>query len=56
MPRSKCNSICANCTRAHNGLNGRFCFELGVYVEHRHQPQCGRDSKQVESLKQEMRL
>ena len=56
MAKSKCNPICAGCARAQNGINGRYCFELGVYVEHHAEPRCGRERKNVEQFKTEMAL
>jgi len=34
------NKICAACTKAHNGVNGRFCNVLKCYVEYSKKPQC----------------
>lgn len=31
---------CSECPNAHNGLNGRFCNKVGVYVEYNTTPIC----------------
>ena len=38
--KSNTNPYCAVCPKAHNALNGRYCNELHMYVEHAHRPQC----------------
>lgn len=34
------NKVCANCLKAYNGVNGRYCSELGCYVEWAKEPKC----------------
>lgn len=34
------NNVCANCLKAYNGVNGRYCSELGCYVEWAKEPIC----------------
>lgn len=36
------NEVCAQCLKAYNGLNGRFCNELGCYVEWDKEPKCAK--------------
>ena len=40
---TKTNEICAQCLKAYNGLNGRFCNELGCYVEWDSEPKCKKE-------------
>lgn len=43
---SHANPTCAKCTTAHNGLNGRFCKLLKIYVERSSNPPCQTNKKQ----------
>ena len=38
--KTNTNAICAACRKAHWGLNGRYCRQLKMYVEHRGTPLC----------------
>lgn len=38
--KTKTNQYCADCPRAHNGLNGRYCEQLERYVEFDKWPAC----------------
>ena len=34
------NIACKTCADAHNGINGRYCEVLKMYVEHREMKAC----------------
>lgn len=40
MSKSETNEICANCLKAFNGVNGRYCSEFGYSVEWAVNPPC----------------
>jgi hypothetical protein len=49
-----CNTTCAICVTAHNGINGRYCDILGRYVEYDKEPPCRTTQQQYESARQRM--
>ncbi len=42
MMQTRTNGCCRACPLAHNGLNGRYCNRVGLYVEHASEPPCGK--------------
>lgn len=34
------NTRCKDCPKAQNGLNGRYCLDFEIYVEHAENPPC----------------
>lgn len=40
------NARCAKCRDAHEGINGRYCNILKIYVEYAEKPKCNRQNKE----------